>query len=145
MDGLSTGSGVLAVISLAIELSDSIKKLCDFWQAMNGASQQASFIISDLSVLASIAESIRIEAETPRPHTRALTTSINALNQCLDSVAQLEKIVIKYQPGLLCSSRRVQTWNACKVIWTGDKIKTFRDQLKDTKVTLLLARQESLK
>jgi hypothetical protein len=145
MDGLSTGSGVLAVISLAIELGDSIKKLCDFWQAMNGASQQASFIISDLSVLASIAESIRIEAETPRPHTRALTTSINALNQCLDSVAQLEKIVIKYQPGLLCSSRRVQTWNACKVTWTGDKIKTFRDQLKDTKVTLLLARQESLK
>jgi len=27
MDGLSTGSGVLAVISLAIELGDSIKKL----------------------------------------------------------------------------------------------------------------------
>jgi hypothetical protein len=86
-----------------------------------------------------------MEAETPRPHTRTLTTSIKALNQCLDSVAQLENIVVKYQPGLLCWSRRVQTWNACKVTWTGDRIKTFRDQLKDTKVALLLAGQESLK
>lgn len=70
MDGICGASSVIAIISLAIQLGDSIKKLSDFWQSMKGAPREIKLIISDLSVLASLVDVIQHEAESSKPHTQ---------------------------------------------------------------------------
>jgi hypothetical protein len=145
MEVLSGTSSVVALVSLAIQLGDNIKKLCDFWQSMNGASKDIQLIIGDLSILADIAESIGEEARAPRPHTRSLDTSLKALNQCRSGVEELRNIIYKYQPGLASPSPKVLAWTACKFTWQGENVRRFKEALRDTKLTLMLARQESNK
>ena len=64
MDVLSATSSVIAVISLAIQLGDKTKKLCDFWKDMKGAPQEVEQIISDVSITASLADIICQEDES---------------------------------------------------------------------------------
>lgn len=66
MDVLSATSSVIAAVSLAVQLGDKTKKLCDFWKAVKGAPQEIEQIISDLSITASLTDVIRQEAEAPR-------------------------------------------------------------------------------
>jgi hypothetical protein len=37
MDGLSSGASILAVVSLAIQLADSVKKIYEFWESVQDA------------------------------------------------------------------------------------------------------------
>jgi hypothetical protein len=145
MDVLSATSSVIAVVSLAIQLGDKSKKLCDFWKAVKWAPQEIEQIVSDLSIIASLTDIIRQEAESPRPHTQLLDINLKALGQCFGSITDLQNLTFKYQPGISSERRGTQTWSACKLLWNAEKIRGFRETLKDAKFTLMLARQESLK
>jgi hypothetical protein len=144
MEILSGASSVIAVVSLAFQLGDKTKELCAFWQSMKEAPKEVELILSDLSIVASLADIIRLEAPAARPHTQLLDINLKALGQCLGSITDLQNLILKYQPGISSASRRTQTWNACKWAWNADKIKSFRETLKDAKFTLMLARQESM-
>jgi hypothetical protein len=145
MDVLSAASSVIAVASLALQLGDMTRKLCNFWKAVKGAPREIEQIVSDLSIIASLADIIRQEAESPRPHTQLIDINLEALGQCLSSMTDLQNVILKYQSGISSSSRRAQTWSACKMSWNGEKIGSFRKSVQDAKFTLILARQESLK
>lgn len=142
MDVLSGTSSVLAVISLAIQVGEKIKTLCDILQRIQDAPKELQWIINDLSVLAKVADSILEEAEAPRPHSRHLDTCLTALSQCSDCVEEFKVLLAKYQPGLMSSSRTVQKLSGIKVAWKADSIQGYRDRLGHASMGLLLARNE---
>jgi hypothetical protein len=145
MEVLSSTSSVFAVLSLTIQLGDSVKKLCEFFQSIEEAPQYIVSIFNDLSIISSIAESIRREAETPGPHTRTLDTSIRALSQCCDKAEQLKSLVSKYELVTYSSDRSKRVWPACKVAWKANAIRKSSDAFRDAKMTLMLARLESFR
>jgi hypothetical protein len=145
MEVLSAASNVIAIASLALQLGDTTRKLCNFWKAVEGAPREIEQIVSDLSIISSLADIIRQEAESPKPHTQLIDINLKALGQCLGSMTDLQNLILKYQSGISSSSRRAKTWSACKMSWNGEKIGSFRQTVQDAKFTLMLARQESLK
>jgi hypothetical protein len=54
MDGLSSGASILAVVSLAIQLADSVKKIYEFWESVQDAPETIRQITSDLRLLAKV-------------------------------------------------------------------------------------------
>lgn len=144
MDGLSAVSGSFAVVSLAVQIGSSIKKLCDFWEAMQESPNDVRIIVNDLNVISSIIADIHDEASTARPQTRALSSSHAALDACASSTEMLEAMLSGHQPGLDSAKRSKRTWAAAKVAWNGDKMKKYLDILGQMKMSLLLARQNAI-
>jgi hypothetical protein len=136
---------MMEAFQLANQLSDKTKKLYDFWRSVREAPREVEQIVSELEIIASLADIIRQETASPRPHTQLLDINLKALSQCLRSLTDLQNLMSKYQAGTSSTSRRVQTLKACKIAWNAEKIKNFRAQLKDAKFTLMFARQETLK
>ena len=54
MDGLSSGASILAVVSLAIQLADSVKKIYEFWESVQDAPEAIRQMTSDLRLLAKV-------------------------------------------------------------------------------------------
>lgn len=51
MEGLPSASAAFAVISLAVQLAESVKQLVEFWQAIEDAPGDVSELFSDLELL----------------------------------------------------------------------------------------------
>jgi hypothetical protein len=145
MEVLSGVSSALAVISLAIEVGDRIKKLCDFWDSIQEAPQNIRTIAKDLSIISTVLEDIRDEARSARPFSKALSASFAALEQCQESLGLLQSLVQEVEPGFESERKRVRKWSAFKAVWKGDRIRKFRQELLDVKMTLILARQNSIR
>jgi len=141
MEVLAGVSSVTAVVSLAIELGGKIKKLCEFWDSVQDAPREIRNIAQDLNIISQVLDSIGQDADTVRPHTSDLSASLAALEQCGDGVESLQEILRGIEPGFASTSKRVKKWTAFKTAWKGDKLRIFRDELRDMKITLVLARQ----
>jgi hypothetical protein len=76
MEVLSGVSSAFAVVSLAIELSDRIKKFCEFWDSIREAPQSIRTIAKDLRIISDVLEDIHGEANAVRPFFRALSASL---------------------------------------------------------------------
>ena len=143
MDVLSSASSAFAVVSLAIEVGDKIKKLCDFWNSIQEAPKEVRRIARDLTIISHVLEDIREDAQSARPHARATSASLAALDQCSDSVDLLQRLLDELEPGLLSEKRRIRRWSAFKAAWKGERIRKFQEGLRDMKMTLILTRQNS--
>src|SRR4051794_5479337 len=131
MDGLSGASGVIAVISLAVQLCDSIKTLSDFFASIEAAPNYVSSIIEDLVIISGIADSIRHEASESGPHTRSLNTCLSALLQCSAKGNQLRSLLSKYELNSSSSKRFTRKWAACKIVWKTEEISRASAALRD--------------
>ena len=59
MDGLSGGASVFAVVSLAIQLQESITKLIEFWKAVQNAPSSISALLGELKTVSAVLASSR--------------------------------------------------------------------------------------
>ncbi|KAH7360439.1 hypothetical protein BKA65DRAFT_547156 [Rhexocercosporidium sp. MPI-PUGE-AT-0058] len=143
MDGLSVASGAIAVVSLALQIGNGIKKLCDFWDSVQDSPKEIRTIVKDLNIISNIIDDIREEAATSRPYSRALTSSLAALDACADSIQTLEEMIAGSQPGL-ASKKSKRTWAAVRFAWNADRLRKYQDVLCQMKMTLILARQNSI-
>lgn len=139
MDGLSGAASGLAVVSLTIQLADSIKKLCDFWDSVQDAPNDIRAIVKEMRLLSAVLEGIQLNELDygPDPTTRSV------LETCADKVKTLFGLVDDLEPGFTSMSKRVRKWSALKATLRSEKIKKFRVSLEETKITLILARQIS--
>ncbi|PVH85033.1 hypothetical protein DL98DRAFT_63478 [Cadophora sp. DSE1049] len=143
MDGLSVTSGAIAVVSLAIQIGNGIKKLCDFWDSVQDSPKDVRTIIKQLNIISHIIDEIREEAGSLQPYSRALSSTHAALDSCAESIQTLEEMIAESQPGLACRKRPRRTWAAIKFAWNGDKLKKCQGVLGEMKSTLILATQHS--
>lgn len=139
MDGISGAASGIAVVSLAIQLADSIKKLCEFWDSVQDAPNDIRAIVKELRLFSAVLEGIQLNELRygPDPITRSV------LESCADKVSALVGLVDDLEPGFASMSIRVRKWSAFKATLRSEKIKKFRVSLDETKITLRLARQSS--
>jgi hypothetical protein len=137
MDALSSAASTVPVMSLTIQIADSVKKLCDFWTSVKEAPEDFHAIATDLELLSIVLANIVSEARHAEHH----TTMTAALNACSIQVGILTKLISDIQSGLLSTRRRIRNWSALKAVMKSEKVKEFQDALERMKGTSLLARQ----
>ncbi|KAH6720109.1 hypothetical protein BKA61DRAFT_668023 [Leptodontidium sp. MPI-SDFR-AT-0119] len=130
MDGLSVASGAIAVVSLAFQIGNGIKTLCDFLNSVQDSRKEVRTIVKDLNVISNIIDDIREEAATSRPYSRASTASLTALDACADSVQTFEDMIVDSQRDLASKKMSMRTWAAVRFAWNGDKFKKYQDVLR---------------
>lgn len=78
MDGLSAGASVIAVISLAFQLTGCLNDLYMFWSLIRGAPDALQSIVDDLKLLSTIGSEIASQSS----HCNSSPTMKNVLQDC---------------------------------------------------------------
>ncbi|PQE07814.1 ankyrin repeat-containing protein [Rutstroemia sp. NJR-2017a WRK4] len=132
MDPFSAAASAIGVISLAIQLADSINKLHEFWSSVRDAPQEVREITNDLKCLTSLLKEVA-NGGNHGPNVQW------GLECCETKLKSLFNIVQQLDPNFYSSNRRARIWNSVKVTLKKNKLKEFRDSLEGTKTTLILA------
>lgn len=135
MDGLSVGASAIAVVSIAIQLTDSLKKFADFIDSIKEAPKDVESDLFGLRDLSSMLEEIQA---SPLNTDLIATLRLTALQQQITSFAALAN---RYRPSLDSQDRQVQKWTAIKVAFKSEKFKKYRDDLNREKLNLMLRLQ----
>lgn len=133
MEGLSVAANGLAVVSIAVQLTESFIKLYKFWNSVEDAPQDIAAINEDLQYLISVFQRIQ--------STKGSVGECVAegMQHCWSKVLELNTIVAGFDEGFQSSSRKRRRWAAFKVASHSKHIQKFRDSLSETKSTLTLA------
>lgn len=137
MEALSGAASIIAVTSLAIQLVDSIDKLCHFWTSIKEAPDDVLFIITDLRLLSSIFTEISFEAQHSEPN----DTLEAVLKTCTIRVKALSDILSDIEPGFSSARFSVRKWTAVKTVLKQKTINKFQESLRSLKITLILVQQ----
>ena len=137
MDGLSAAASGMAVVSLAIQLGDSVKKLCEFWDSVIEAPGDIGMILADLELLSNILAEIAREEQHSQPDNNLVL----ALNGCWSYVNILTALLDKMEPGFASRSSCVRRWTAVKAVMKSRDLAKFQEALERVKCTLLLVQQ----
>lgn len=138
MEGLAGAASIIAVASIAIQLADSIKKLCDFWEAIKDAPDEITTLVQELKLLDLVLKKIHINEEKYG----ADPTTTAVLTRCAEKVNALVAAMDGFQPGFASKKWQVRTWNSFKITCQSKKFQNFRLSLGEMKMTLVLARQD---
>ena len=103
MEALSVGASGIAVASIAIQLAESVRKLCHFWISIKEAPEDIQAISIDLELLSAVLTQIAHESQHVEPD----TTCIAALTGCRLQVETLTTVLNKIEPGFASMSSRV--------------------------------------
>lgn len=137
MEGLSAAASGITVVSVAVQLADSFKKLCDFWKSIKEAPENIRAISVDLELLSSVLTQIALETQHVEPD----ATLIAALNSCCVKVKTLSTILNEIEPGFASTKLRVRKWTALKAALKHGDLMKFQETLERLKGTLLLVQQ----
>ena len=135
MDGLSGAASGIAVVSLAIQLGDSVKKLCEFWASVKEAPDDVRAITADLQLLSSVLAGMAFEEQHFEPN----PTLVTALEACRDNVTKLVRIANDMEPGFASKKPRIRIWTAFRAAIKGESIQKSQRILEGLKSTLTLA------
>lgn len=95
MDGLSSAASGFAVISLAIQLADGVKKLCDFWNSVKDAPEDIQGVIADLRLLLIVLTEMAVEDQ----HVESDSALAAVLKACNDKIHRLADLTNDLEPG----------------------------------------------
>ncbi|KAF7860350.1 hypothetical protein EAF04_008477 [Stromatinia cepivora] len=140
MDGLSSASAVFAVVSLAVQLAETIHKLVDFWKAVEDAPDNITRIFQELGLLSKI---------LTQSHELAQCNSFSdifdeALADCSSKVFKLYSKVENTRNNLKSEKLRKRKWAAWKIVLQKAEIDSLQRSISDAKLTILLAQNNSL-
>ena len=135
MDGLSAAASGFAVFSVAVQLAESFKKLCDFWKSMKDAPEDLRAISIDLKSLSNVL----IQTANETQHVEPDPTLIDALNCCC---FKINTILNEIQPGFSSKKSRVRQWTAFKAVLKHGELMRLQLALDRFKATLLLVKQD---
>ena len=138
MDGLSSAASVIAVVSIAVQLADSIKKLCEFWGSVQEAPEEIQNMKADLEPLSAVLSEIALDVQQ---HQIPDDTSTTVLNQYRSKVGILNAIIEKIEPHFALKSCRARTWSAIRTALKKKRLKKLHMTLEGLKTTLILVQQ----
>jgi hypothetical protein len=122
MDGLSSGVSVLAVVSIAVQLADSIKRIYDFWNSVDDAPNSIRAVIGDLDLLVNVLSDAA--ASEQKLAGGGVTEAI--LSTCQERINDLLRITQDLESGLASGRRRVRKWVAVKSVFKEKKIRDLQ-------------------
>jgi len=141
MDGFSTAASAFAVVSVAGQLAVGLKQLHSFWSSLRDAPDDVQSLSKELKLLLTILR--EIEQSEQRYGLNAAATDV--LESCGAQVNSLTAITKGLERDFTAHSSSRRKWGALKAVLKRNTIKKFRDILRDTKVTLLLAQQNGFR
>ena len=136
-EALSTAASGIAVVSIAVQLADSVKKLCDFWTSVKEAPEDIQAISTANELLSNDLILIADEAQ----HVELDTTLIATLNACWVKVKLLTSLLGDIEPGFASKSPRIRRWTAFRAVLKHGQLTKFQAALESLKGTLLLVQQ----
>lgn len=135
MEVISGAASVIGIVSLAIQLTDSVAKLSDFLASIQEAPDSIKVILRDLDLLSTILSDIQLHENKYAPNASVK----NVLASLELKVATFMALIKRYEPDLKSSSRRIRKWTSVKAAFKDKKFKGFQESLNETKITLILA------
>lgn len=117
MDGLSAAASGIAVVSIAIQMTDSIQKVSDFIESIQEAPEDMKSTFSELQILSSLLKDIRLQNPLLSTNSSAQAV-LESLEQKISSFMDL---VNRYKPGLNSRS-------------TGEKVECFQSGVETREV-----------
>ena len=139
MEPLSAGSGVLAVIGLAIQLVESVQKISKFLHSVQDAPDEVQHLARYLDLLYQHLDQARLLLEQQRAspgHPGSIDPLASALANCKTRVERLAAIVDKLQGSLTSSSRLHRRWGSLRVVYKKDEIENHQIHIRDTNAML---------
>ena len=141
MPGLEVTASAFAVVSLAIQMGESVRKVYRFWNSIQNAPVEVSRIRDDLRILETILVSV---AEAHQYASLQAISSQSAAGRGLDvcslKVQHLCDVVERLQAGF-AAGRHQRCWAMLKSAWCKRAIAETLDDLESAKATLLLTNQ----
>lgn len=130
-------ASAFAVVSLAIQLAESVKKLCDFWASIREAPKDIREISADLRLVSNVLTQVAYETQHVEPD----TILVDALEACSGRVKTLSSLLNEIEPGFASTSSRIRKWTAFKAVLKRAQLMKFQEALEKLKSTLMLAQQ----
>lgn len=138
---MEVAGGAIAVLSLSLQLGQSVQNIHCFWSSFTDAPLEVRRIQEDLSLLKFLLESI---AEFYQSHPIVIVSSHSAATRSLDlcrlKVQKLASIVDALQAGLN-GNRRQRCWAMFKTALRKNVIAETVEHLEGAKTTLLIVNQ----
>ncbi|KAF7921602.1 uncharacterized protein EAE98_008449 [Botrytis deweyae] len=140
MDGLSSASAVFAVVSVAVQLAETIHKLVDFWKAVEDAPDNIASIFRELGLLSKI---------LTQSHELAQLHSFSdifdeALKDCCSKILKLHSKVEDTRQNLNSSKLRKRKWAAWKIVLQRSEIDSLQKSISEAKTNILHIQVNSL-
>jgi hypothetical protein len=135
MDGLSAGASIIAVVSLAIQLLDTVREVRGFLRNVSDAPKELARLIDLLEQLELIVENIKMLMERQRQHNADVDEGIcasvhKALKTCETKVAILDELVKKAKTTSEGRNKVVRSWGSLKLANKKKDIEEFETQLQ---------------
>ena len=129
----SAAAIVTAILSITLQLAERIKHLHDFFITVTDAPQGIRETVQELRLLGAFLERLADPALDP--------IATEALCRCNAKVTALFALLKQWGPVYTSTSRRVRTWSSFKATLPKDRLDKLRLSLEETKLTLILIRQ----
>lgn len=134
MDCLSGAASGTAVVSLTLQVVESIFKLRNFLEAIKTAPAAVATIVKDLSHLAPILDTIKVDG----------SISSDLLATCTDKIKDLNAFTDELEPGFRSASRKTRKWTAIRAVRKSNVLSSSRTTLEEAKTTMILALQANI-
>lgn len=148
LSGIADLTGI-AVISLAAQLGKGLIDLYDFWGSIRDAPQEVADVLTDLKILSNIVNELILRKDYGSHVVDALkhcelkvevrVTKLRDTILLADIDQLLFGIVRELEPEFESKRLSVRLWSGFKAARKKQKMKHFRESLRETKITLLLA------
>lgn len=121
------------VISVTIQLADSLKRLIDLLESVQQAPDDFETLLTDLRLL------FKLLDKNERHSKYADENMRDALSFLLKKVVAFMTLVNRYEPGLHSNTQRSRKWSAVKVAFRSKTFEKLRVSIMNIKMTLMLA------
>jgi hypothetical protein len=149
MDGLSAAASGMAVVSLAIQLVGSVRKIRCFLHSVSEAPEELRRLLDLLEQLELILEQVETLVEgqqrnTLFPETGAPTCVLRAIKTCEGKVALIESLVEVSKQASATSNRAARAIGSFKLACKKKDIQGLENQLHDAISLLSLTMMANL-
>ncbi|KAF7861665.1 uncharacterized protein EAF02_010619 [Botrytis sinoallii] len=141
MEGLSSASAAFAVISLAVQLAESVKKLVEFWQAVEDAPGDICDLFNDLELLsAALIQNQKKFAQ----HSPYDPIAKRILIKCQKRVEQLSSKLSPTMGAFTSFSSCKRKWAALKITLKNEEIRKMRASVGESLVAVQMIKQDAI-
>ncbi|KAH7360434.1 ankyrin repeat-containing domain protein [Rhexocercosporidium sp. MPI-PUGE-AT-0058] len=138
MEALAAASSVLAVVSVAVQLTSSIQKLISFWDSVVDAPAEVLEITTHLRVLCALLRAIEIDSVQDRTEDGSdASLATDCLGICGSSIEKLEMLTRELDVGLQKRGVR-RKWMCLKKAIREKKVQSYWAEMERAKSMLLL-------
>lgn len=138
-EALGLTASVFSVVSLAIQLGDSLRIACDFWDSIEDGPNDIRRLSMELRLLANILDQIKCEHEAAADSRVQEQMIKDALELARRDIDELAKIVTELSRAIRPDQKTLRRkWGRVQIVLQGGKITKLKGYIDSAKSILNL-------